>query len=133
MASDFQNRLDQAKAATNRFVRRMLWLAFILLVMAGIGYYLYSQMVYSDGYKSGQLVKISHRGVVIKTYEGSLNLSPSGMMTEWNFSVKNGDVARQLEGFDGKLVKLHYEQRYRVFFWQGDTDYIVDAVSAPSN
>jgi hypothetical protein len=101
-----------------------------VLLLIALGYFGYSQLSYSDGYRSGQLVKISRRGVVFKTYEGTLNLSPNGMMTAWEFSVKNGEVANKIEGFEGKQVRLHYVQRYQRFFWQGDTDYIVDGVEA---
>jgi hypothetical protein len=83
---------------------------------------------YSDGYRSGQLVKISRRGVIFKTHEGTLNLSPNGMMTAWEFSVKNAEVSKQLREFEGKMIQVHYLQRYQVFFWQGETDYIVDGV-----
>ncbi|MBK8196597.1 MAG: 6-phosphogluconate dehydrogenase [Lewinellaceae bacterium] len=104
------------------------WILVVILIASGIGYFTYSQMSYSDGFRSGQLVKISRRGVLFKTYEGSLNLSPNGLMTNWDFSAKNDQVAKKLEESEGKLVRLHYRQRYRVFFWQGDTEYIVDAV-----
>ena len=49
-------------------------------------------------------------------------------MTAWDFSAQNDGVAQKLQNFDGKQVIVHYRQRYRVFFWQGDTDYIVDDV-----
>ncbi|MFN4254769.1 MAG: 6-phosphogluconate dehydrogenase [Saprospiraceae bacterium] len=122
--------LDQAKSKARRLLRRLLWILGIVLFLFAVGYYVYSQLSYSDGIRSGQLVKISRRGVVFKTYEGTLNLSPNGMMTPWDFSAKNGEVARKLEALDGKMVKVHYEQRYQVFFWQGETDYIVDDVQA---
>lgn len=122
--------LEQAKSKARRLLRRLLWILGIVLFLFAVGYYVYSQLSYSDGIRSGQLVKISRRGVVFKTYEGTLNLSPNGMMTPWDFSAKNGEVARKLEALDGKMVKVHYEQRYQVFFWQGETDYIVDDVQA---
>ena len=120
--------LDQVRQTARKWLRRILWGLFGLFLLYCIGYFTYSQMTYSDGYRSGQLVKISRRGVVFKTFEGTLNLSPSGMMTPWDFSVKNGETAQQLENLDGKLVKVHYVQRYQKFFWQGDTEYIVDGV-----
>ncbi len=121
---------EQAKDRLRKITRRILWFLLFLGLLVGVGYYVYSQMTYSDGRKSGQLVKISHRGVIFKTYEGTLNLSPNGMMTPWDFSADNLEVSRKLENFEGKQVTLHYKQRYQVFFWQGDTDYIVDEVEA---
>lgn len=120
--------LDQAKQTAKKVGRRILWILFGVLLLTAIGYYVYSQLSYSDGYRSGQLVKISRRGVVFKTHEGTLNLSPNGMMTAWEFSVKDGKTANQLQGLEGKQVRVHYEQRYQVFFWEGDTEYIVDGV-----
>lgn len=120
--------LEQAKQSARKLGRRLLWIIFGLFLAFCLGYYVYSQLSYSDGYRSGQLVKISRRGVVFKTHEGTINLSPNGMMTAWDFSVKNAEVSKKLQDFEGKQVRLHYIQRYQVFFWQGETEYIVDNV-----
>jgi len=120
--------LNQAKQTAKKIGRRFLWIVLGIFLLVCAGYFAYSQLSYSDGYRSGQLVKISRRGVIFKTHEGTLNLSPNGMMTAWEFSVKNGQVSSELQGFEGKQVRVHYIQRYQVFFWQGETDYIVDAV-----
>ncbi len=120
--------LEQAKQSLRKIGRRILWLLVIITLVVGAGYFAYSQMTYSEGRKSGQLVKISRRGVIFKTYEGTLNISPNGIMTPWDFSAENNDIAEKLQNYDGKQVILHYKQRYQVFFWQGDTDYIVDDV-----
>jgi hypothetical protein len=122
------SRLDQAKQSAKKVGRRILWIILGAFLLFLLGYFAYSQLSYSDGYRSGQLVKISRRGVIFKTHEGTLNLSPNGMMTAWEFSVKNGEVAADLQNFEGKLVQVHYLQRYQVFFWQGETEYIVDKV-----
>lgn len=120
--------LNQAKQAAKKIGRRILWIIFAVFLLFSAGYFAYSQMSYSDGYRSGQLVKISRRGVLFKTHEGTLNLSPNGMMTAWEFSVKNSKVSAELQGYEGKNIRVHYIQRYQVFFWQGETDYIVDGV-----
>lgn len=120
--------IDQAKQTAKKIGRRILWVLLGAFVLTCIGYYIYSQLSYSDGYRSGQLVKISRRGILFKTNEGTLNLSPNGMMTAWDFSVVNNKVANDLQGLEGKQVRVHYEQRYQVFFWQGDTEYMVDGV-----
>jgi hypothetical protein len=120
--------LDQAKQTAKTMGRRFLWIVFGITLLIGLGYFIYSQLSYSDGYRSGQLVKISRRGVIFKTHEGTLNISPNGIMTAWEFSVKNAQVSDKLERMEGKLVRVHYIQRYQVFFWQGETDYIVDEV-----
>jgi hypothetical protein len=120
--------ISQAKQTARKIGRRILWILLTAFLLFCAGYFAYSQLSYSDGYRSGQLVKISRRGVIFKTHEGTINLSPNGMMTAWDFSVKNGKISSELQGFEGKQIRVHYEQRYQVFFWQGDTEYIVDGV-----
>ncbi len=120
--------LEQAKQAAKRIGRRILMLIIAVFILFCLGYFAYSQLSFADGYRSGQLVKISRRGVIFKTNEGTLNLSPNGLMTAWEFSVSNRKVSERFEGMEGKQVRVHYEQRYQVFFWQGDTEYIVDDV-----
>lgn len=122
--------LEQAKQSARKLGRRLLWIIFGLFLAFCIGYFVYSQLSYSDGYRMGQLVKISRRGVIWKTHEGTLNLSPTGIMTAWDFSVKNAEISKQLQELEGRQVRLHYLQRYQVFFWQGETEYIVDGVEA---
>lgn len=122
--------LEQAKSTARRIFRRIMWLLLIVFLLVIAGYYAYSQFTYSDGRKSGQLVKIARRGVVFKTFEGTLNLSPNGIMTAWDFSAQDDDIAKKLQMYDGKMVIVHYKQRYQVFFWEGDTEYIVDDVQA---
>lgn len=122
--------IEQAKHTARKIGRRFMWLLLIIFLVVVAGYFAYSQLTYSDGSRSGQLVKISRRGVIFKTYEGTLNLSPNGIMTPWEFSADNQQIARQLEQLDGKLVTVHYKQRYHVFFWQGETEYMVDEVQA---
>lgn len=122
--------IDQAKHTARRIGRRIMWFALIIFVALVTGYFVYSQFTYSDGRRSGQLVKISRRGVIFKTYEGTLNLSPNGIMTPWEFSADNQQVAEKLQQFDGKMVVVHYKQRYQVFFWQGETEYMVDDVQS---
>lgn len=122
--------LEQAKRSAGRLGRRVLWIILSVFLLFVAGFFVYSQFTYSDGRRSGQLVKISRRGVLFKTYEGTLNLSPNGMMTPWEFSADNSQVAEKLQQYDGKMVVVHYKQRYQVFFWQGETEYIVDDVQS---
>ncbi len=125
--------IEQAKQTARKVGRRLLWILLIVFLAVVAGYFAYSQFTYSDGNRSGQLVKISRRGVIFKTYEGTLNLSPNGIMTPWDFSAQNAQIAEKLEQYDGKLVVVHYKQRYQVFFWQGETEYIVDDVKPSTN
>ncbi|MCK5815975.1 MAG: 6-phosphogluconate dehydrogenase [Flavobacteriaceae bacterium] len=84
---------------------------------------------YSKGYRSGELVKISERGVVFKTWEGTLSQGVSDEL-QFHFSVEGGDkeVIESLKNSQGKSVKLTYIERYDTLFWLGDTKYYIKEV-----
>ena len=84
---------------------------------------------YSDGVRSGQLTKFSHKGVVFKTWEGEISQGLSGSQV-FSFSVldKNEKVIEDLKEFEGQYVKVSYKERYRTFPWWGDTKYFVTGV-----
>lgn len=108
---------------------------FILLLLGAYVWWKYSY-TYSDGYRSGLLQKLSHKGNLAKTYEGELVLSSITSGTnialaseKFYFSVANDSVAKQMMNYEGKRVRVHYLQKNGTLFWRGDSEYIVDAVS----
>jgi len=84
---------------------------------------------YSEGFRAGELVKISHKGVVFKTWEGKLSQGISEEL-QFNFSVeeKKVDVIEQLKNLQGKKVKVTYIERFGTFPWMGDTNHYVTKV-----
>jgi hypothetical protein len=108
-------------------------LAIVLLIGA---YFLFGS--YSSGSRAGTIVKLSRKGVLVKTYEGQLNLggfsgetgSPASSL--WDFSVSNGkkDVIQQLEeaSLNGKRVKLYYKEKFFQWSLLGDTKYFIHKV-----
>ncbi|TXD83272.1 6-phosphogluconate dehydrogenase [Subsaximicrobium wynnwilliamsii] len=93
-------------------------------------YYLVIYFVpYSEGYRSGELIKFSTKGVIIKTWEGEISQGISGAQI-FSFSVldKDEEVIKNLKEFQGDYVKLSYTQRFGTFFWLGDTKYFVTKV-----
>jgi len=113
------------------------WTILALLLVAGGYLFLNYGAVYSDGYRDGTLFKFSHKGYIFKTWEGELNqggiTSPTpgtAMVNQiWNFSVSDDEVAEKLNRVPaGRVVKLHYKQYNKHFFWQGETNYFVDGV-----
>ncbi|MGV6828704.1 MAG: 6-phosphogluconate dehydrogenase [Flavobacteriales bacterium] len=94
-----------------------MWLAFIYYVP------------YSEGTRSGELIKISHKGVVFKTWEGEISQGISGAQI-FSFSVLDKDkkVIKDLQEFQGNYVKLKYIERYATFSFWGDTNYFVTEV-----
>lgn len=119
-----------------RGTKRVLLVALLLgvLVLSGYTWFNYG-WTYSDGTRSGVLIKVSKKGYIFKTYEGQLNAG--GMQSNqqgqlvgnlWEFSVTKDEVYQQLQRNEGKQVVLHYKQYRKALPWQGKTEYFVDRV-----
>jgi hypothetical protein len=120
-----------------KFIR---WFTLILILGLGLFVYWKYYYTYSDGYRSGLLQKFSHRGNVMKTYEGELVLSSVASTNnvalaseKFFFSVANDSIAKVLQNFEGKRVRLHYKQKNGALPWRGDSEYIVDGIQAENN
>ena len=87
-------------------------------------------ITYSTGVRSGELIKISRKGILVKTWEGEISQGISGAQI-FIFSVedKNEQVLKDLQKYQGKYVKLNYKERYATFFWLGDTKYFITKVT----
>lgn len=90
-------------------------------------------VTFSEGYRAGELIKISKKGLVFKTWEGRLSQGVSEEQ-QFNFSVqkKDKEVLEKLKEFQGKRVKLTYIERFGTFYWLGDTKYYVKEVEVLS-
>ncbi len=91
---------------------------------------------YSDGTRTGVVVKLSHKGLFFKSWEGNMNVGSAsingqGMMVPviWEFSVQSDSIDTDLQKAvnNGQSVTLHYHQ-YLVGPIQLSTDYVIDAV-----
>lgn len=85
---------------------------------------------YSEGVRSGELIKISKKGVLVKTWEGEISQGISGAQI-FSFSVedKQKEVIADLEKYQGQYVKLYYIERYKTLFWLGDSKYFIVKVT----
>jgi hypothetical protein len=95
-----------------------------------ISYYAFVYFVpYSEGTRSGELIKFSRKGVIFKTWEGEISQGISGAQI-FQFSVldKDEDVVKELQENEGKYVKLTYVERYATFIFWGDSKYFVQNV-----
>jgi hypothetical protein len=78
-------------------------------------------------------VKITKKGYIFKTYEGTLGITGLAqtkqgfMSTNWDFSVRNKKVYHTLDSLQGVPVKLYYKEKLKAMPWQGDTPYFVYA------
>ncbi len=91
---------------------------------------------YSDGQRSGHVVKLSRKGYIFKTYEGELatlakGISGTMINNSFVFSVKDKGMAEQIQKAmdSGKSVSLTYEQEFFAFPWEGNTTYFITKVS----
>ena len=125
--SEFQQVVSEGKENIKRKARKLL---YFLLLFSGIAlavYFLVCNFTYSEGTRIGYVMKISYKGILFKTYEGTLNLSTRedlGIKT-WDFSAKSKDTYEALGDSEGKRVKLYYKQKIKVMPWQGKTPYLV--------
>ena len=84
---------------------------------------------YSEGVRAGELIKLSHKGIVFKTWEGEISQGISGAQI-FSFSVLDSDqqVIEDLKELQGQYVKVTYRERYRTFSWWGESHYFVTKV-----
>lgn len=111
-------------------MRRVLGISVTIIFVIIVIYFLFIYYVtYSQGYRSGELVKISHKGVVFKTWEGEISQGVSESQI-FQFSVESSEkeVIEQLKDLQGQHVKLTYKERFATFPWLGDTKYYVTEV-----
>lgn len=96
--------------------RKIIGAFVIIFIILGVLTYGVTQYSFSHGVRSGKLVKLSKKGVLYKTYEGTLDLG-SGEGLTWHFSVHNDDLGDQLVAQTGKYVRLEYrELLFKLFF-----------------
>ena len=112
----------------------------LMLVAAGFVFYKF-YFVFGSGVKAGELNLFVYKGYVFKTYEGRLiqagynskNSNATIQSNEFNFSVTDENVAKQLERSAGKFVELHYKEYLGKLPWRGMTNYVVDSVLSVQN
>lgn len=111
-------------------MRKFLILITLALVVGVSAYlaFLYTA-TYSEGVRSGELIKVSHKGVAFKTWEGEISQGISGAQI-FTFSVMDSEeqVIADLQAMEGQYVQVNYVERYRTFPWWGDTRYFITAV-----
>ena len=110
------------------------WTLSIIVIALAVFVYVKFFYVFGEGVKSGQLNFIVRKGYVFKTYEGRMiqvgYRSTAGTIqsNEFEFSVVDERVAKELELKSGKILDLHYKQYLGILPWRGMSDYIVDEI-----
>lgn len=110
-------------------------ISVILLFLSGYVYFQY-YFVFGEGVKSGYLNYAVYKGNVFKTYEGKLiqegfgrtKLGSGVQSNEFEFSIQDEKIFKELETNSGKYFDLHYKEYHNVLPWRGNTVYIVDSI-----
>lgn len=92
---------------------------------------------YSEGARTGTITKFSHKGIIVKSYEGELNMGGLKMSTDKNgnnsavanifqFSVVDPSIIKTIEEAldSGKPIKLSYTQ-YFIKPFGLETQYVI--------
>jgi hypothetical protein len=88
---------------------------------------------YSDGERAGWVQKLSKKGWICKTWEGELAMIavPGTSPEKFTFTVRDDQVAEQINRVMGKRVSLHYEEKVGLpTSCFGDTRYYITSVVA---
>lgn len=122
---------------SNLFKFIVLPIVVIVLIGGGLGSFAYFGN-FSEGNRTGYVVKLSKKGFLMKTYEGQIDVETFGqskttpISTLWDFSVeeKQTEVLKMLDSamVNRVRVKLEYEEKFYRFAWRGDTKYLVTKV-----
>ncbi len=116
--------------------KKILTISLIILfiVSAGVFYYKY-YFVFGEGVKAGDLNYIVKKGYMFKTHEGKL--IQTGIRSrqvgaiqsnEFEFSVDDEKIAKQMMVNSGKTFELHYKEYKGSLPWRGFSKYVVDSI-----
>ncbi len=108
-------------------MKKFLYYILGTLVLGALLYFLFIYFVtYSEGYRAGELVKFSHKGVIFKTWEGEISQGVSeGQIFTFSVEDHEKEIIKQLGDFQGAYVRLTYKERFKTFPWLGDSKYYV--------
>ena len=111
-------------------MKKTLFIILGSLLVIYLAYFAFVYFVpYSEGTRTGELIKFSSKGFLSKTWEGEISQGISGAQI-FKFSVldENEEVIRKLQENEGNYVKLRYIERYATFMFWGDTKYFVEEI-----
>lgn len=111
-------------------MRKFIGITIGIVLVTALAYFTFLyNAIYSEGVRTGELIKFSNKGVIFKTYEGELSQGISGAQI-FSFSVLDNQeqVIADLKELEGHYVKLTYVERYRTFQWWGDSRYFITEV-----
>lgn len=127
----------QPPAPRKGFFRRH-WLLTILFVIVGLPVFgmaawtgIALNWSYSSGKRAGYVQKISRKGFLCKTWEGTLytDIAKGFRSDSFSYSVRSDSIAHKIEELSGKRVAVEYQQHIGVpTSCFGETEYFVTGV-----
>lgn len=78
----------------------------------------------STGKRVGNLTKISKKGKIFKTWEGTIDEGSGDQLTSY-FSVEDEALAQEMYEYKGKQIVIYYEQH--ILGFPRETNYVVTA------
>ena len=108
-------------------MKKALYVLVTVILLMNIVWFSFIYYVpYSRGTRSGELIKVSNKGVIFKTWEGEISQGISGAQI-FSFSIldKDKSVIEKLQDLQGNYVKVSYVERYTSFVFWGDTKYFI--------
>lgn len=130
--NSMENSYDRGVVKVKRFTKKLLLSILGIILFAIVIFFFWGNYTYSEGTRAGDLIKISRKGYVFKTYEGQLKLGgidlsnpKEGLSDTWSFSVQDKAMVEKLEKLQGHKVVLRYCEKNYSMPWQGDTDYFI--------
>ena len=117
-------------------MKKFRWIRLLILLVAAAAFlYFRFWFVFGEGVKTGELNYVVYKGLVFKTYEGKLIQSGIRSRTagsiqsyEFEFSVVDEALARELMLQGGRTVELHYREYFGALPWRGFTKFVVDSI-----
>ena len=113
-------------------------LIVLVLIFAAFAVFI-SMGNYSSGTQAGVVMKISEKGVLMKTWEGRLDMGTIGKHTNnelgskiFEFSI-DGDKKELIEKLQeaqlsGRRANLYFDQKYIALPWSGETKFFATRI-----
>ena len=114
--------------ATKRSLMRPLLVTLLVVLVLGSSCVVCSGWEKSSGTRTAELIKLSHKGLFVKSWEGQLHIlmkSAEGAFQPWAFTVRQTPVAEALQLHTGHEVSVAYQEYAAAYPWLYDTSYDV--------
>jgi hypothetical protein len=115
-----------------RAIKKWTAILFILVIaLAALYTWVVLNFSFSDGERTGYILKFSRKGWICKTWEGEMQLiaMPGAMPERFSFTVRDEAVAKDINRVMGRQVSLEYAQHVGLpSTCFGETGYFVRGV-----